>query len=136
MRELEKLRNAKASGPADSQKSLNTSDIKATQELKLDDYVKRASIQRSFSQEEKDKILFYNQALRQDKKHPKTAPKKRLQKVRPEDVQNIGFEINLRFKIKKLTFADIDRAIWPNKVLKTNVISLKEMIDILKRYLI
>lgn len=134
MRELEKLRNAKASGPIDSQKSLNGSDIKQTQELKLDDYVKRASIQRSFSQEEKDKILFYNQALRgsQDKKHTKTAPKKRLQKVRPEDVHNIGYEINLRLKAKRLTFAEIDKAIWPNKVVKTNVISLKEMIDVLK----
>ncbi len=135
MRELEKLRNAKASGLGDSNKSLNNSEIKATQELKLDDYVKRASIQRSFSQEEKDKILLYNQAMRgvHDKKHQKGVPKKRLQKVRPEDVYDIGYELNLRFKIKRLTFADIDKSIWPDKVRKTNVISLKEMIDVLKK---
>ena len=85
------------------------------QELKLDDYVRRASLQRAFSQEEKDKLLVYNQAStkaanQNDKKQQPGGAKKRVQKVRPEDVKDIGYEINLRLRIKKITFEDIERA--------------------------
>lgn len=87
------------------------SEIKM-QELKLDDYVRRASLQRAFSQDEQDKLVIYNQtstraASQQDKKQA-GGPKKRVQKVRPEDVKDIGYEINLRLRIKKVTFDDVD----------------------------
>ena len=109
LRELEKLKNAKVAAPNESLKGQNN-ELRV-QELKLDDYVRRASLQRSFSQEEKDRILINNVANKQgtSERKQKGVPKKRVQKVRQENVQNIGYEINLRLRTKKLTFEDIDK---------------------------
>ena len=45
----------------------------------------------------------------QNDKKQKGVPKKRVQKVRPEDVKDIGYELNLRLRIKKVTFDDIEK---------------------------
>ena len=113
LRELEKLKNVKTVNIEDSNKNYLGNDVKM-QELKLDDYVRRASLQRAFSQEEKDKILVFNQGStksinQNDKKQLPGVAKKRVQKVRPEDVKDIGYEINLRLRIKKITFEDIEK---------------------------
>lgn len=119
LRELEKQKSSKTDLQPDSTRSKKSVMLLNTQELKPDDYVKRASFQ-SFTPEEKLKLAEYNEVealtKSQEFKKSKTMPKKRVQKVRPDDIKEIGYELNLRLRIKKLTFEDIDRVSFKGRV--------------------
>jgi len=134
LRELEKQRSSKTDIQPESTKT-KKSILLNPQELKPDDYIKRASLQ-TFTPEEKLKLAEYSEAdtltKSQELQKKKTIARKRVQKVRPEDVKDIGYELNLRLRIKKLTFEEIDRVIWPEKVRKSAIITVKEMIEILR----
>ena len=105
LRELEKLKNAKASALGEPGRPRLDS---RGEELKLDDYIKRASLQPNFTAEEKEKLQEYQSGSKSDKKQ-QFAPKKRVQKVRAEDIKILSYEINLRLRLKRLTFEKIDR---------------------------
>jgi len=134
LRELEKQRSSKTDLQPESTKS-KKSIMLNPQELKPDDYIKRASFQ-TLTPEEKQKLAEYsevdNLTKSQELQKKKTIARKRVQKVRPDDVKDIGYELNLRLRIKKLTFEEIDRIIWPEKIRKSATITVKEMIDVLK----
>ena len=112
-RELEKQNNAKVDEI--QQKSMGKNLLKA-QDMKPDDYVKRASLHVNvFSPEEKGKILSYSQTeLKAETHEKKKSYKKRVQKVRPEDMKKIGYELNLRLRARRLTFEDLDKVIILN----------------------
>jgi len=128
LRELEKLRNAKASALGEPGRPRLDS---RGEELKLDDYIKRASLQATFTAEEKEKLQEYQSGSKSDKKQ-QFAPKKRVQKVRAEDIKTLSYEINLRLRLKRLTFEKIDRAIWSDRVRKIQIVTVKDMINVLK----
>eukprot|EP01016_Furgasonia_blochmanni_P001091 TRINITY_DN10394_c0_g1_i4.p1 TRINITY_DN10394_c0_g1~~TRINITY_DN10394_c0_g1_i4.p1 ORF type:complete len:325 (-),score=72.68 TRINITY_DN10394_c0_g1_i4:39-1013(-) len=57
---------------------------------------------------------------------------KRLPKVTLDHVKEIGYEINLRFKLERINYADAESKLFTDEAKRKGVISIREMKDVLK----
>jgi len=106
-----------------------TSPKPSGQTLRPDDYLNRVK----FNQEKQANA---NSNLQKESSPNKLSTKKRQPRVKAEEVEPIGYELNLKMRIKGITADAFDKQIWPEKNLRTRTITIKEMCEVLKLYFI